>query len=555
MNKILDDVLKEFFSFGYGNNDHLSNVIDVDVKDKLSATAFRADDVGMRMGLVNEMSKEKKQKIKKYLQELKKLTNDLKEVSFGGGNIHTTNDLVGDISKPTYRQDIIDIDERELKYMPGSVGVEVKKKCRLGGLNGTSKACNQGEIENLELKKINESDGSISKLSDLPFKNDVMALGGEIYSVGGAVRDELIGKESKDLDVLITGIPLDDLEKIMSEYGKVDSVGKSFGVLKFKPHGSKEEIDVAIPRTEKPTGGGGHRGFDTQSDHTLSIEDDLFRRDLTINAIAKDIYGNYVDPYGGIEDLRSGKIREVNPDAFSDDPLRMLRAVQFASRFNFKINDDTYKKIKDNVKRISEISPERIVIEFEKIVEKGDPKIGAYHLINTEMCDHIFGVSCHFNENLPWKNINNLAEFIFLLLSNVDKPSEIYKKRLQEGKSDVYKYLTALELVNLTTNSKPQNRLIAHYMYETYKSDDILKSKILPSNMKWAANELLNGDYPKRIKDLEIDGNDLIELGFQQNKQLGDTLKYLLKMVYSDRISNRKKELLVFVKENIKNKL
>jgi len=549
MNKIIDDVLRESFSFGHGNNDYLSDIGDVEVKDKLSATAFIPDDVGMRMGLVNEMSKEKKQKIKNYLQELKKLTDDLNEVSFGGGNIHTTDDLVGDVSKPAHRDDIANIDEREKKYMPGSIGVDVKKQCRLGGLNGTSKACNQGEIQNLNLTKINESEGGISKLSDLPFRNDVMALGGEIYSVGGAVRDELIGKESKDLDILITGVPLDDLEKIMQEYGKVDAVGKSFGVLKFKPHGSKEEIDVTIPRTEKPTGEGGYGGFDVQSDHTLSIEDDLRRRDLTINAIAKDIHGNYVDPYGGIKDLRSGKIREVNSDAFSDDPLRMLRSIQFAARFEFKIDDETYKKIIDNSKRIREISPERIIIELEKIVTKGRPDIGAYHLVNTNMCNHIFNLRCDYDNSLPWSNVRNLGEFIFLLLFNVDRPSEIYKKRLQEGKSDVYKFLSALELTKSVSNSKPKNRFIAYHMYNIYKSDEILKSNILPPRIKLAANELLSPAYPKRIKDLEIDGNELINLGFKRDKNLGEMLNHLLKMVYDDEVNNRKQDLLDHIKK------
>ena len=221
----------------------------------------------------------------------------------------------------------------------------------------------------VELNESVMNEAQLMSLQDLPFKQEVEQLGGKIYSVGGAVRDEFLGKESKDLDLLITGIPMEELEQILSKYGRVDAVGKSFGILKFKPEGATEQIDIAIPRTEKPSGEGGHKGFEVTSDHTLPIEKELKRRDFTINAIAKDTEGNIVDPYGGQEDLKNKIIRVVNPEAFSDDPLRMLRAVQFASRFGFTIEPETMKLIQDNASRIKEIPPERILTEFDKIVK------------------------------------------------------------------------------------------------------------------------------------------------------------------------------------------
>src|SRR5690606_8675300 len=145
---------------------------------------------------------------------------------------------------------------------------------------------------------------------------------------------------------------------------------------KFKPHGSVEDIDIAIPRTERATGEGGHKGFEVSSDHNLPIEKDLERRDFTINAIAKDINGNVIDPFGGQRDLKEKIIRVVNPQAFSDDPLRMLRAVQFAARFGFPIEPKTEQLIKANAHRIREIAAERILIELEKIVKKGDVLYG-----------------------------------------------------------------------------------------------------------------------------------------------------------------------------------
>ncbi len=174
-----------------------------------------------------------------------------------------------------------------------------------------------------EKKSINEN---IVSVNTLPFKSDIETAGGKIYSVGGAVRDTMLNKESKDLDLLITGLPLEDIETILSKYGRVDNVGKSFGVIKFN-NPETGELDIAIPRTEKANGEGGYKGFEVTSDHTLPIEADLSRRDYTLNAIAKDSNGQIIDPYNGTEDIKNKIIRMVNPQAFAEDPLRLLRGM------------------------------------------------------------------------------------------------------------------------------------------------------------------------------------------------------------------------------------
>ena len=549
MRDLIRKFILETFSFGYGNNDYLSDLGDPDIKDKMGATAFQPDPVGVGLGLVNEFNEDLEYN---HVDDATKdefvlSEKQVDENGFGGSELYTTDNLVGDISKPPYRKGAVELAEREKKYMQGSVAVDVKKQCRLAGLGNTSKACNQGEIKNLTFSNINEGElnEEISKLEDLPFKNDILALGGEIYSVGGAVRDEIIGKESKDLDVLITGIPIETLERILSEYGKVDAVGKSFGVLKFKAKGSKEEIDITIPRTEKSTGEGGYRGFDVESDHTLSIEDDLKRRDLTINAIAKDIYGNFVDPYGGIDDIKRGVIREVNPDAFSEDPLRMLRAIQFSSRFNFKIDEETYEKIKNNTKRIKEISPERILIELDKIATKGDAKIGAYHLINSGLYQEIFNIKIGFDPKKPWDSVENIGDFIYLLLSDTKNSSDVYKEVLK-GDLNTYKYINALEKIDYSSSDRVINRMVANMMYGI--SPKSLESDLLPKELKIAADELLSGKYPKSLKDVEVSGNDLISLGFKQNKELGEFLKRILSLIYSDKLKNNKEEIIDYVK-------
>lgn len=206
---------------------------------------------------------------------------------------------------------------------------------------------------------------------------------GKLYEVGGTVRDSLIaGKPaSKDADFLVTGIPYQELSSILSEHGRVDLVGRSFGVIKFTPYPRGTEplqtFDFVLPRKELSTGAG-HRDFEVDFDHTLSVEEDLERRDFTINAIARDIgTGTIVDPLGGRDDIDAGLIRCTFPKSFEEDPLRMLRAVQFAARFKFEIEPDTYKAIKKNIKLIETITPERINEELNKLLEKADqPSIG-----------------------------------------------------------------------------------------------------------------------------------------------------------------------------------
>jgi tRNA nucleotidyltransferase/poly(A) polymerase len=619
------------------------------------------------------------------------------EVDEDGSSIFSTDDAVGQDGFPPYNQndtshslennlyanmtmynedleynhasdatkDEFVIDERVLSSMPGSSTVDVKKKCRLGGLGNTSAACNQGDISNLDIKPLKETvdiqlpageingyqsfkitddgrvvgeiglinrdngyltvdkifindnergrgyadeamrilfdyadrynkiitltpdnlwganvnklkrwyqslgfvmnkgrrkdfltmqlmyrlpkstmnEAQLMSLQDLPFKADVEAAGGGLHSVGGAVRDEFLGRESKDLDILVTGIPMDELERILSRHGRVNAVGKSFGILKFKPEGG-EEIDVAIPRTEKPTGAGGHQDFNVASDHALPVEKDLERRDFTINAIAKDSNGNIIDPYGGREDLKNKLIRAVNPQAFSDDPLRMLRAVQFAARFGFTIEPGTMKMIQDTAGRIKNIPPERILIEFDKIVKKGDKRTGAQLLKDTGLFQNIFGFDIKQStiDRSPFEEIKTMGEFIYLLIRLMPNPAGFYKNKLR-GDIDTYKEVRAYETAFNSAGVKNpvEARSVAHNMY--VMSPRSLQSGILPNGIKAAARELLQGRYPRAISDLAVNGNDLMKLGLK-GSEIGDMMKTLLLKVYADKIGNNREELI-----------
>jgi tRNA nucleotidyltransferase (CCA-adding enzyme) len=206
---------------------------------------------------------------------------------------------------------------------------------------------------------------------------------GQLYEVGGTVRDSLLHKpvDSKDSDYLVTGISYQELGKLLQKYGRVDFVGRSFGVIKFSPFGNFDDanaqIDFSLPRREHSTGSG-HRDFSVDFDHTLPVEDDLHRRDFTINAIARDVQsGRLVDPLNGRQDIQDRIIRYTTPASFREDPLRMLRAMQFAARFEFSIEPETHQAICDNAQLIESVSAERVAEELNKLLTKADkPSVG-----------------------------------------------------------------------------------------------------------------------------------------------------------------------------------
>ncbi|MEA3296834.1 MAG: CCA tRNA nucleotidyltransferase [candidate division Zixibacteria bacterium] len=210
---------------------------------------------------------------------------------------------------------------------------------------------------------------------------------GRIYQVGGAVRDRFLHRtiSSKDLDYLITGIEYDELTHLLKNYGRVDLVGQSFGVIKFTQYENGEPItfDISLPRREHSTGWG-HKEFEVSFDPNLPIEDDLVRRDFTINAMAVALDNNeLIDPLGGQVDLEKRQLRMVYPTSFEDDPLRMLRATQFAARFEFTIEPATFEAIQKNASLIATVPPERIGEELNKLLTLAEKPSHGFRLMQT----------------------------------------------------------------------------------------------------------------------------------------------------------------------------
>ena len=194
----------------------------------------------------------------------------------------------------------------------------------------------------------------------------VAELGGKTYYVGGTVRDGLLGIENKDVDIEVHGITPAQLENILDSVGEKLKIGASFGIYGLRGC----DIDIAMPRIEQATGRG-HRDFEVFVDPFLGAQKAALRRDFTINALMKDVLtGEITDCFGGIDDLKNGILRHVNDKTFVEDPLRALRACQFAARFNFKIAPGTLDIIK--TMNLDALARERVLAELKKALLKAE---------------------------------------------------------------------------------------------------------------------------------------------------------------------------------------
>lgn len=214
--------------------------------------------------------------------------------------------------------------------------------------------------------------------------------GAEVYEIGGPVRDELMGRPVKDHDYLVRHLAVKQIQMVLEPYGIVTLIGRSFGIVKFTPHGERTAtVDIALPRKEISTGEG-HRDFDIDFDPELGVKDDLGRRDFTINAMARDLSsGDIIDPHGGRKDLDKRILRQVFPNAFKEDPLRLLRAVQFAARLGFSIEEKTWEAMREHAPLITTVSKERVAEELGKLMTADKPSHGFRLMRDAGLLTHI----------------------------------------------------------------------------------------------------------------------------------------------------------------------
>jgi len=385
----------------------------------------------------------------------------------------------------------------------------------------------------------------------------------ELYIVGGAVRDRLLGIDSKDIDFVVTKMPYNDPDAALDAIykalkpmvdGNINKVGESFGIVTANIEG--EDFDFAIPRMKETKTGEGHSDFDVELDPTASVSDDLSRRDFTFNAIAQAMDGSLVDPFGGAQDIKNGLIRAVgNPESrFKEDPLRMLRAFQFASRLStsdgqpFTIEDNTLNAISKLGGLIKKnISGERILSEFEKAWTKGRSNVETLitMLDTTGVGKDLFGQS--FNPRPVSiqgdKDEQSAAKFVGMF---IDGGEDEFLK-LHEHLPSVYiEYLKLMR--NIIEGDKEPWEFIGSHKGKLpllLKIADGLKKEFGSEPVKYVRKMM---QVPIVPKDLALNGGDFMDLGLK-GKEIGLKQREILSAIWSDNLNNTKNDLTEFISD------
>jgi tRNA nucleotidyltransferase (CCA-adding enzyme) len=210
----------------------------------------------------------------------------------------------------------------------------------------------------------------------------VKAAGGRALLVGGCVRDMQLGLAPEDWDIEVYGLSAEVIQELLSKIDTVDLVGESFSVWQFH-HGA---VDVNMPRRERKISLG-HKGFEVSADPSMTVKEASARRDFTINSMAFDpLTGELLDYYGGLKDLKLRLLRHTSP-AFSEDPLRVLRGAQFASRFGMSMTEETQELCRQLRPEAETLAKERVWVEWKKMLLGRYPASGLILLRLTEWLD------------------------------------------------------------------------------------------------------------------------------------------------------------------------
>lgn len=333
--------------------------------------------------------------------------------------------------------------------------------------------------------------------------------GAQVYAVGGAVRDAILGKEPKDIDLMVTGKSPSEVQAILKELpGQVITTGKDFGVLRYKNGG--EDVEIALPRRERSTGEG-HRDFDVQADPHMRPEEDLWRRDFTANAMAVNLHnGQLVDPYGGADDVSRGILRAHNPESLGEDPLRVVRGLVANSRHGLVPDDATKAQMGEAAPNLTALPQERVQAELDKLFGGADPASAIRLAHETGALRHILpevNAAFGYDQNNPHHeyelgdHLTNVLQRtaektmdpdvrLAGLLHDIGKPgsqwtdpetgkSHFYKKRLEDGSfiGENHEDLGA-QMTNSVMNrlrypndrAKRVTELVQHHMFPAFTS-------------------------------------------------------------------------------------
>lgn len=359
-----------------------------------------------------------------------------------------------------------------------------------------------------------------------------------IYLVGGSVRDLILKKKPKDYDFLVTGLTLQEITLGIEKIGKSTECGASFGVVKGNIDG--HEFDFAIPRTAETKTGLGHTDFSVTLDPYASVESDLSRRDFTINSIALPIESLIegtmdciIDPHNGMNDIYNCSIKAVGEpkDRFSEDPLRILRALQFSSRLRFAIEPKTLAAIIENREDLLTITGERIFSEFKK-AWTGDVSLFIENITKTKIGETLFGASfapIKLNTTSFEQTEKQLLHFISFFLKggnpSVFKPDTLsssvlqFAQRLYFSEEHPWKFVGSL--------TKEQVMLVSKIL-------STIDNKVIPKMTKLTT-------IPLKPSDICVSGGEIMhikQIQKHEGKKIGEIQRAILSALWEGEVVN-----------------
>ncbi|WP_319016499.1 CCA tRNA nucleotidyltransferase [Aliarcobacter butzleri] len=371
--------------------------------------------------------------------------------------------------------------------------------------------------------------------------NDLQELGSKPILVGGCVRDSFLNKKIKDYDVEIFNFDsLKILEKSLKKFGNVNLVGKSFGVLTLKI--DEYDFDFSLPRIEKKVGNS-HTDFEVSTNANLSFKEAAIRRDFTINAIGYDYFKNEIlDPFGGMNDLKNKIIKHIDDKTFVEDSLRVYRSVQFASRFEFKIDEDTKILCKKIVSsgELKFLPKERVFEELKKLFLKSKkPSLGLnllkeFNIMNIEQNLEEIDNLAFILKDKNYDDFRKLYLFFSCLCKGMNENETFsFIKNLTDDKKFI-KNILILNETNLTNDIKILKRLSLKLKLE----DLIVLNQAFKNEISLEVFEILKSldilNIP--IKPL-VFGKDLIKLGFVPSKKFKEILNFAFDLQIEDNLS------------------
>ena len=328
----------------------------------------------------------------------------------------------------------------------------------------------------------------------------------------------------------------------------LQQLSEKFIVKGDKVYGDEQEIKDFLSQFGDAVlqGAKGHKSIEAQSDHNLSIEDDLGRRDFTFNAMAVDRDMLLIDPFNGLEDLNNRVVRCISEETFADDPLRMMRAIQFAARFNFLIEAVTCLEIIKNKSLINDITSERVIEELSKVFEKkGNIPCLTFYLSYTGIFEQYFGLPLIVKRLDPTQFLSELLHFG--IADTVMDTAQFYKKKLGSALSnDLLKELKAFNTVYNTFADL--DKTVFHIMFDAIKQSDIvLKSGFIGDAFK---QPFLDKEFPSYRSEMAVTGDDLIALGIPEGALMGLIIKKMLDGIFTRKLKNTREDLMTIVNEN-----